>query len=139
MPVNFKERKSEEGMTLVELIIVVVILGMLVAALSYTLIGRLGQSKEQIAKIEISQIEGNLNIYMIDLGNYPDQGVGLEALVENTTSSSNWKGPYMRKMPTDPWGNPYVYSFPGDHGLDFDLCSTGVEVNDPNDDICNWN
>jgi general secretion pathway protein G len=139
MSVNFKNRKSEEGMTLVELIIVVVILGMLVAALSWTLLGRLGQSREQIAKIEISQIDGNLSIYMIDVGNYPQQGVGLEALVENTTGSSNWRGPYLKKMPVDPWGNPYVYTFPSMHSMDYDLCSAGADgVDGSEDDICNW-
>ncbi len=139
MSVNFKDLTSEKGMTLVELIIVIVILGMLAAALSYTLLGRLGESKEQIAQIEISQIEGNLSIYMIDVGNYPEQGTGLEALVENITGSSNWQGPYLKKMPIDPWGHPYTYAFPSANGLEFDLCSMGAdETEGTEDDICNW-
>ncbi len=139
MSVNYVDRKSEEGMTLVELIIVVVIITMLVAALGLGIRGRFGQAKDNIAKIAISEIDGSLDLYMIDVGSYPAEGMGLEALVENPGDSPNWKGPYIRKSPVDPWGNPYVYNFPGSHGLEYDLCSAGADGSEgTEDDICNW-
>lgn len=139
MSVNFENRKSEQGMTLVELIIVVVILAMLVAALGLTLRGKLGQSKEKIAKIEIAAIEGGLDLYMVEVGSYPSESEGIEALRTNPGTSANWNGPYLKKMPEDPWQNPYLYRIPSQHGLDYDLCSNGPDgIEGTDDDICNW-
>ncbi|MEJ2247592.1 MAG: type II secretion system major pseudopilin GspG [Acidobacteriota bacterium] len=136
---NFENRKSEQGMTLVELIIVVVILAMLVAALGLTLRGKLGQSKEKIAQIEIAAIEGGLDWYMVTVGSYPSEGEGLEALRSNPGNSPNWDGPYLKRMPVDPWQTPYLYRFPSQHGLDYDLCSSGADkIEGTDDDICNW-
>ena len=139
MSVNFEDRKSEEGMTLVEIIIVVVIITMLVGVIGLRLGGKLGQAKEDIAKIEIADIEGSLILYMVEVGNYPDSSEGLRALIENPGNSANWNGPYMKKDPEDPWGNPYSYQFPSQYGQEFDLCSNGADgVEGTEDDICNW-
>lgn len=139
MSLNFENRKSEQGMTLIELIMVVVILAMLVAALGLTLRGKLGQSKEKIAQIEIAAIEGGLDLYMVEVGSYPSEGEGLEALRSNPGNSANWNGPYLKKTPIDPWQTPYSYRFPSQHGLDYDLCSNGPDkIEGGDDDICNW-
>ncbi|MEJ2109355.1 MAG: type II secretion system major pseudopilin GspG [Acidobacteriota bacterium] len=139
MSVHFNDRKSEQGMTLVELIIVIVILVMLIAAIGLKLGGKLNPAKEKIAQIAIADIEQALELYMVEVGNYPDSGVGLEALIENTNDSPNWHGPYLKKMPVDPWQHPYVYNYPGAHGLDYDLCSVGMDgIESSDDDICNW-
>jgi len=138
MSVNFENRKSEQGMTLIELIMVVVILAMLVAALGLGLRGKLGQSREKIAQITLAQIEGALDLYMIEVGNYPNAGEGLEVLLQNPGNAINWT-PYLKKEPLDPWGHPFVYRFPGQNGLDYDLCSNGTdETESTDDDICNW-
>jgi len=139
MSANYMGRKSEEGFTLVELIIVVVILTLLAVALGLRLRGNLGQAKENIAKITISQIDGSLDLYMIDVGSYPDEGAGLQALIENPGNSQKWKGPYIKTIPPDPWGEPFMYTFPGTHGLEYDLCSPGKDgTAGTEDDICNW-
>jgi len=139
MSMNFGDRKSEEGMTLVEIIIVVVIIAMLVGVIGLKLGGKLGQAKEDIAKIAIADLEGSLLLYMVEVGNYPNSNEGLEALLENPGNSPNWHGPYLKKDPKDPWGNPYVYRFPGQHSPEFDLCSNGMDgVEGTEDDICNW-
>lgn len=139
MSENSVDFKSEKGMTLVELIIVVVIIAMLVAALGLGLRGRFSQAKEKIAQIAISEIEGQISLYMIDVGSYPDEGTGLQALLQNPGNSPNWNGPYLKKDPKDPWGKPYIYRFPGTHGLEYDLCSAGPDgIENTEDDICNW-
>ena len=139
MSVNFEDRKSEEGMTLVEIIIVVVIIAMLAGVIGLKLGGKLGQAKEDIAKIAIADLEGSLLLYMVEVGNYPNSNEGLEALLENPGNSPNWHGPYIKKDPKDPWGNPWVYQFPGQHGQEFDLCSKGADgIEGTEDDICNW-
>lgn len=139
MSVDFMDRKSEEGFTLVEMIIVVVIITMLLAAVGLRLRGSFGRAKEEIAKVTISQIDGSLDLYMIDAGSYPSEGMGLEVLVQNPGDSLKWKGPYIKKIPEDPWGHPYIYTFPGTHGLEYDLCSAGKdETAGTEDDICNW-
>lgn len=133
------DRKSEKGMTLVELMIVVVIIAMLVAALGLGVRGKFGKAKEKIAGIAIAEIEGALDLYMVEVGNYPNEGGGLEVLREDPGNAVNWNGPYLKKDPKDPWGNAYVYRFPSSHGTDYDLCSNGADgIEATDDDICNW-
>ena len=132
---NYEDINSEKGFTLVELIIVVVILGLITAAVGWKFIGTIDPSKEKIAKVAISDIEGQLLLFNTEEGSYPSEGDGLEALLGNQGTSQR----YLKKMPIDPWGKPYVYRFPGSHGLDYDLCSNGVDgVEGTEDDICNW-
>jgi len=139
MSVKYRDFKSEQGMTLIELIIVIVILVLLIGALGLKLGGKLNPAKEKVAQIAISNIEQALELYMVEVGSYPDGSMGLEALVQNPGSSTTWNGPYLKKMPVDPWQRPYIYSFPGTHGLDYDLCSAGQDgVEGSDDDICNW-
>jgi general secretion pathway protein G len=139
MSVHLKDRKSEEGMTLVELIIVVVILTMLAAALGLTVGRQFRKATPKTAQLAISQIEGALELYMVEVGDYPGQDVGLDALMQNPGNAVNWNGPYLKKVPQDPWGKPYVYRFPGTHNMEFDLCSNGADgIEATEDDICNW-
>lgn len=140
MPVDFMDRKSEKGFSLIELIVVLVILGLLAAVVAPNVYNKLAKGKDQIAKIQIKELEGALQLYSFDMGQYPATGEGLEALVRNPGSSDSWKGPYLSKaLPKDPWGRPYFYRSPGMHG-DFDLYSAGADGIEGNeDDICSWN
>jgi len=122
-----------------ELIVVLVILGMLAAVVGPKIYDSLAKGKDQITRMQLSEFESALQIYVFDTGRFPSTAEGLQALVQNPTGSDSWKGPYLRKsVPMDPWERPYVYKSPGSHG-DYDLYSfgaDGVEGND--DDICSW-
>ncbi len=138
MSPKLAEGKSEQGFSLIELIVVLVILGLLAAVVAPNVYNKLAKGKDQIAKIQIKELEGALQLYSFDMGRYPETGEGLEALVRNTGNSDSWKGPYLAKaLPKDPWGRPYVYRCPGVHG-DFDLFSYGADGVESEDDVCNW-
>lgn len=139
MSARTEDRRSEKGFTLIELIVVIVILGLLAAVVGPKITGKLAQSKEKIAKIQITQIEGALQVFSFEIGRLPTTAEGLEALVSNPSNSDTWHGPYLEKgLPKDPWGRPYLYRCPGVHG-DFDLFSTGADGTEgTDDDVCSW-
>jgi general secretion pathway protein G len=139
MSVSFEERRWEKGFSLIELIVVLVILGLLAAIVAPNVYKKLATGKDQIAKIQIKEIEGALQLFSFDVGRYPASGEGLDALVRNPGTMDSWRGPYLAKaLPADPWGKPYAYRCPGMHG-DFDLFSLGADGTEGNeDDICNW-
>jgi general secretion pathway protein G len=139
MSTSFKEKKSEKGFTLVELIVVVVILGLLAAVVAPKLYDKLAKSKEQVAKIQIKELEGALQMFAFDLGRYPTTAEGMDSLVRNPGNLEAWKGPYLTKseLPKDPWGKPYVYRCPGQHG-DYDLISFGPDGVESDDDAVSW-
>jgi general secretion pathway protein G len=139
MAVKSRNLRSEEGVTLIELIVVLVILGMLAAVVAPRIYDKLSSSKDQIAKIQITELEGALQLYSFDMGRLPDSGEGLEALMRNPLGNQSWNGPYLAKeLPKDPWQRDYVYRFPGIHA-EFDLLSVGADgAEGTEDDICSW-
>ncbi len=139
MAVKSGNLKSEEGVTLIELIVVLVILAMLAAVVGPKIFDKLSTSKDQIAKIQITELEGALQLYSFDMGRLPDTGEGLEALVRNPVGNQSWNGPYLAKeLPKDPWERDYVYRFPGIHA-EFELLSLGADgAEGTEDDICSW-
>lgn len=140
MSVNENNRTSEKGFTLIELIVVLVILGLLAAVVAPNIFNKLSKSREQIARIQIKEPEGALQMFAFDLGRYPTNSEGLEALVSNPGNLEAWRGPYLAKaLPMDPWGKPYVYRCPGTHSNDFDLLSYGPGgVEGQGEEIGNW-
>lgn len=127
---------ARAGFTLVELMLVVIIIGVLVAMVAPRLAGRSEQAKIAAARADINaNMASALDLYEIDNGSYPEK---LEDLMVKPASATSWKGPYLKKNPVDPWGNPYVYKYPGTHG-DYDLMSygkTGMEGG--SDAVTNW-
>ncbi len=139
MSVNSEGRRSEQGFSLIELIVVLVILGLLAAVVAPNIYNKLAKGKDQIAKIQIKEIEGALQLFLFDMGRYPNTGEGLDSLVRSPGNLDSWKGPYLAKeVPKDPWGRPYTYRCPGSHG-DYDLFSNGADgAEGGDDDITSW-
>jgi general secretion pathway protein G len=133
--------KNRSGFTLIELMLVVIIIGALVAMVMPRLAGRSEQAKVSVAQADISaNIATALKLYELDNGHYPsDEDGGLDALSVKPASATNWKGPYLEKKPLDPWARPYKYKSPGSHRTyDYDLYSLGRDGQEGNDDVKNW-
>ncbi|MCK5525128.1 MAG: type II secretion system major pseudopilin GspG [Thiomargarita sp.] len=117
--------KKQQGFSLMELLIVMVILGMLAAIVGPALWNKLAGAQRDTAKTQISNIEVALDSYRLDTFKYPNS---LEALVKNASNNPKWNGPYLKKgVPKDPWGNDYQYQKPGQDGRDYDLYSFAVD------------
>lgn len=130
------------GFTLLELLVVMVIIGLLVSYVGPRYFSQVGKSEVKTARAQIDALEKALDQYRLETGHYPTTEQGLAALVTQPVNEPRWGGPYLRKsVPPDPWGNPYVYKQPGEHG-DFDLLSYGNDGqpggSDEAADIVNW-
>jgi general secretion pathway protein G len=137
-----RPRKREKGFTLIELLIVMVILGLLAALVGPRMFGKVGKSKQKAAKAQIALFETALDTYRLDMGKYPETDQGLEALRSAPDGAEKWDGPYLAKeVPLDPWGHPYEYRSPGEHG-DFDVISLGADGSEggegEDEDIVSW-
>lgn len=138
---------SEQGFTLIEIIVVMVILAILAALIVPRFTGRTEQARQSRAIADIENINVSLDMYEADNGVYPTTDQGLAALREAPSTDpapKNWRGPYLKKpLANDPWGHPYVYVSPGDHNVDsYDLVSYGLDGAEggsgENADVNNW-
>lgn len=136
---------KKHGFTLIEIMLVVVIIGVLVAMVVPNIVGRSDTAREQAARADIeTNIATALDIYHMDNATYPTTQQGLSALITAPTSSpvpTQWKGPYLkkRKIPKDPWSREYVYTSPGVHDKNgYDLSSYGPDGVESADDVTNW-
>jgi general secretion pathway protein G len=130
------------GFTLLELLVVMVIIGLLAAYVGPKYFSQIGKSQVKTAKAQIVALEKALDQYRLDTGHYPAAQDGLNALVHKPGSETKWDGPYLTKaVPDDPWGHPYIYKIPGDHG-EVDIISLGRDGRPGGDgedaDIGNW-
>ena len=140
-PSFLRPNSLARAFTLVEMLLVLVILAVLAAIVIPKFTGRSQQAKETAAKSQISNFELALDAFEVDSGFYPQGSAGLNALVDQPSGAQNWKGPYLKKgVPLDPWGNPYVYAYPGKNNVKgYDLMSVGPDGRaGGDDDITNW-
>ena len=121
-------RRGERGFTLVEILIVITIIGLIMGVVGPRVLDRLTESKVKAAKIQIESFASALDLYFLDTGRYPSSSEGLGALMQRPGGAASWNGPYLRGtiVPTDPWGNAYVYRSPGRHGP-YDIISYGSD------------
>lgn len=116
-----------KGFTLLELLVVMVIIGLLASYVGPRYFAQLGKSEQGVAKAQIEALAKALDAYRLDVGSYPGNDVGLEALTHKGSASDKWRGPYLQKnVPMDPWGRPYLYKL-NNEGSDIELQSLGKD------------
>ena len=110
-------------------LLVLVILAALAAVVVPKFAGRSQQAKETAARSQIANIEIALDMFETDNGYYPSGSDGLEELVDQPSNATSWQGPYLKKgIPVDPWGNNYVYGYPGkQNNGGYDILSMGPD------------
>jgi general secretion pathway protein G len=133
---------KSRGFTLLELLVVMVIIGLLAGYVGPKYFAQIGKSEVKTAKAQIDALGKALDQYRLDTGHYPTTEQGLASLNSAPSDEPKWQGPYLQKtVPNDPWGKPYQYKYPGEHG-EFDLWSFGKDGqaggNDEFADVVNW-
>jgi general secretion pathway protein G len=134
--------KAARGFTLLELLVVMVIIGLLAAYVAPRYFSQVGRSEVRSAQAQVASLRNALDAYRLDVGSYPTTEQGLAALSARPQGATRWNGPYLqRAVPPDPWGRPYQYRSPGQHG-EYDLLSLGKDGqpggSDEAADIASW-
>jgi general secretion pathway protein G len=113
-----RRRDRDGGFTLLEMLVVLAIMGLLAAIIAPQVLKYLGSSRSQTAKVQIQNVDAAMQLFRLDVGRFPSQEEGLEALVAPPPTAPGWNGPYLQKSAAlvDPWGSPYLYRIPGKHG-----------------------
>jgi len=140
MRINLKRETKRHGFTLVEMLLVLAILAILAAIVYPNVAGRGEQARQTAARTQIENLSTALKTFEVDNGYFPRGRDGLSALVQKPREAQSWHGPYVDKIPSDPWNNAYIYEYPGKHNQSsFDLMSMGADGRvGGGDDICNW-
>ncbi|MFO1395933.1 MAG: type II secretion system major pseudopilin GspG [Burkholderiales bacterium] len=123
-----EQRRGQRGMTLIEILVVLVLIGIVMGIVGGNFLGKGEKAKADAAKIEINQIGQTLDLYKLEIGRYPTTQEGLQALITAPSGATNWNGPYWKNgtIPKDPWGNEYKYTSPGAKGP-YDIVSYGSD------------
>jgi general secretion pathway protein G len=139
-----KRRTGQAGVTLIEMLVVVTIIALFAALVLPRMMGSADKARRTAARAQINSYLTALGSYKLDTGGYPTTEQGLQALRVKPENANSWQGPYLQQDVTnDPWGRPYIYRFPGEHGDDPDLVSLGADGQPGgegiNADIVSWN
>ncbi|NJL09005.1 MAG: type II secretion system major pseudopilin GspG [Methylacidiphilales bacterium] len=120
--------KGQRGFTLVEMLVVITIIGLIMALVGPRVLNYLSDSKTKAAKIQIQSFSSALDLFYLDVGRYPSSAEGLTALVRPDGGVTAWNGPYLKggSVPSDPWGNPYVYKSPAERSA-YEVRSLGAD------------
>ena len=142
MPTRYRKIRLEQGITLVEMLVVLAIIGLLAGLVGPAVLNQLGGAKSKTASVQIKDFEQSLEIFKLDVGRFPSTEEGLSALVEKPSNVVGWNGPYLKSgVPQDPWKKPYQYKMPGDHG-EYDIFTYGQDGvpggDGENADIGSW-
>jgi len=136
-------RSRQRGFTLIEIMVVVIVIALMGAMIAPTLFKKVEQAEKTRVAQDLRTIESALKFYRLDNYSYPTQALGLEALVTQPGGQDRWNGPYLEKLPKDPWGRFYRYANPGSHGREIEVYTLGaddVEGGDgSNQDWGSWN
>jgi general secretion pathway protein G len=136
-------RRRQAGFTLIEMMVVMVIIGLLMALVGPRFIRQEEKAKSKAAKAQIELLGTALDTFRLDVGRYPTTQEGLAALVQRPFGLDRWDGPYLKKdVPLDPWNRPYYYRSPGENGRPYDLYSLGADGapggEGDNADVVSW-
>ena len=138
-----RSRTRDAGFTLIEMMVVMVIIGLLMALVGPRFIRQAEVAKVKAARAQIELLGTALDTFRLDVGRYPSSQEGLAALRQRPFGTDRWDGPYLKKdVPKDPWERPYYYRSPGENGRPYDLYSLGADGTPGGDgdarDITSW-
>lgn len=122
-----RRRDRRSGFTMIELLVVMVILGLLAALVAPNFFGQAAKARVKTARVQITNLATALDALALDTGSYPNTQEGLGALLEAPNGMDMWDGPYMKKLPKDPWNHEYVYRGPDKGGGDYEIMSYGAD------------
>jgi general secretion pathway protein G len=138
-----KRNGSQAGVTLIEMMVVVTIIALFAALVLPRMLGQADKARKTAARAQINAYSTALGSYKLDTGIFPTTEQGLQALRVKPENVNNWQGPYLLKdVENDPWGHPYLYRYPGEHGDEPDIISYGADGQPGGDginaDILSW-
>jgi general secretion pathway protein G len=142
-PISQRRRRTQAGLTLIEMLVVVTIIAVFAAVVGPRVLQRADVAKKTAVRQQINSFNTALGAYKLDTSLFPSNEQGLKALREKPEGLNGWQGPYLpQEVPTDPWNRPYVYKYPGEHGDEPDIISYGADGQpggtDMNEDIVSW-
>ena len=141
--ISQRRRRQQAGLTLIEMLVVVTIIAVFAAVVGPRVLQRADTAKKTAVRQQINSFNTALGAYKLDTSLFPSNEQGLNALRVKPEGVNGWQGPYLpQEVPTDPWGRPYVYKYPGEHGDEPDILSYGADGQpggtDMNEDIVSW-
>ncbi len=141
--ISQRRRRQQAGLTLIEMLVVVTIIAVFAAVVGPRVLQRADTAKKTAVRQQINSFNTALGAYKLDTSLFPSNEQGLNALRVKPEGVNGWQGPYLpQEVPTDPWGRPYVYKYPGEHGDEPDIISYGADGQpggtDMNEDIVSW-